>query len=103
MTRQDIYSMLNNIAPTYYHHAPIGTSLPFITFLTDHDNNFGADDKVFKEVTGVTITLYMGANDLSIESQVNNALNEHDIYWVSSTDYDNLQEVYTTIYEMEVI
>ena len=103
MTRQDIYSILNNIAPTYYHHAPIGTSLPFITFLTDHDNNFGADDKVFKEVTGVTITLYMGANDLSIESQVNNALNEQDIYWVSSTDYDNLQEVYTIIYEMEVI
>ena len=103
MTRQDIYTMLNNIAPTYYHHAPIGTSLPFITFLTDHDNNFGADDKVYKQVTGATITLYMGADDLSLEDQVNSALDEHDIYWVSSTDYDSLQEVYTTIYEMEVI
>ena len=54
-------------------------------------------------MTGVTITLYMGADDFTIENQVNNALDENDIYWVSSTDYDSLQEVYTTIYEMEVI
>ena len=103
MTRQDLYTLLNDIAPTYYHHAPIGMSLPFITFLTDHDNNFGADDKVYKQVMGATITLYMGADDLSLEDQVNEALDEQDIYWVSSTDYDSLQEVYTTIYEMEVI
>lgn len=103
MTRQDLYTLLNDIAPTYYHHAPIGTSLPFITLLTDHDNNFGADDKVYKQVTGATITLHMGADDFTIEDQVNEALDEQDIYWVSSTDYDSSQKVYTTIYEMEVI
>lgn len=103
MTKQDIYELLNDIIPTYYHHAPIGTRLPFATYITDHDDNFGADDKVYQQVTGVTITLYLGAEDLSVENAVNSALDDANVYWVSSTDYDDQQEVYTIIYEMEVI
>lgn len=103
MTKQEIYNILNGIVPTFYHHAPIGTSLPFMTYQTDHDNNFGADDKVYKEVTGITATLYLGADDFGIEDSLNSALNDENVYWVSSTDYDDQQEVYTIIYEMEVI
>lgn len=103
MTKQEIYNLLNEIAPTYYHHAPIGTYLPFITYITDHDDNFGADDRVYKTVMGVTITLYLGSDDLWIEDRVNEALDEANVYWVSSTDYDDQQELYTIIYEMEVI
>lgn len=103
MTKQEIYNLLNNVAPTYYHHAPIGTSLPFITYQTDHDGNFGADDKVYQQVTGITVTLYLGADDLDLEDNLNNALDDAHIYWVSSTDYDDQQELYTIIYEMEVI
>ena len=103
MTKQDLYTLLNGIAPTYYHHAPIGTSLPFITFLTDHDNNFGADDKVYREVTGAMVVLYLSANDFAYETALNTALDNANIYWVSSTDYDDSQDVYTIVYEMEVI
>lgn len=103
MTKQEIYELLNGVAPAYYHYAPIGTALPFITYVTDHNNNFGADDKVYKEVTGLTVTLYMGADDLSLEADLATALNDADIYWTSSTDYDDDQKLYTTIYEMEVI
>lgn len=103
MTKQEIYNLLNNVAPTYYSHAPLGTYLPFITYITDHDNNFGADNMVYKQVTGVTITLYMSENDLNLEDMINNALDDAGIYWTSSSDYDESQKLYTTIYETEVI
>lgn len=103
MTILEIYNMLNDIVPSFYSHAPINTPVPFATFLTDHENNFSADNKVYKEVTGITITLYMGENDLYLEDSLNTALNDADLYWVSSTDYDDNQKVYTTIYETEVI
>lgn len=103
MTKQEIYNLLNEVAPTFYNTAPIGTAVPFITYRTDHDNNFGADNRVYKEITGVTVTLYMGAEDLSIEESLSNALNDEDIFWVSSTDYDDDQKLFTTVYEMEVI
>ncbi len=103
MTRQDIYNLINTVVPAWYQHAPIGTALPFATYLTDHNNNFGADDKVYQKVTGVTITLYMGEDDLALEDSLNDALDAADIYWTSSTDYDDDQKLYTTIYEMEVI
>lgn len=103
MTKQDIYNMLNGVAPTHYSQAPIGTPLPFITFITDHENNFGADNKVYKEVTGITATLYMSAEDLGTEDTLNAVLEDANIYWISSTDYDEDQKVFTTVYEMEVI
>lgn len=103
MTRQDIYNMLNEVAPTYYSQAPIGTLLPFITYITDHANNFGADNKVYKEVTGITATLYMSAEDFATEEALNAVLEDADIFWISSTDFDEDQKVYTTVYEMEVI
>lgn len=103
MTNREIRSLLNSIAPTYYSHAPIGTALPFITYLANHENNFGADNKVYQIITDVTITAYMTAEDLDIEDSINAALDDAGIYWTSSTDYDREQKLYTTIYEMEVI
>lgn len=103
MTKQEIYNLLQNVAPTYYSQAPIGTLLPFITYTTNHDNNFGADNKVYQEITGVNVTLYMRAQDLNLEDDLNAALTEADIFWTSSSDYDDGQKVFTTIYEMEVI
>lgn len=103
MTKQEIFNILNPIAPAYYVQAPIGTLLPFITYETDHENNFGADDKVYQEVTGVTVTLYMRAEDLSIETELNEALKEAELFWTSSSGYDDDQKVFTTVYEMEVI
>lgn len=103
MTKQDIFNILNEVAPTFYNQAPIGTGLPFITYKTDHDNNFGADNRVYKEITGVTVTLYMGAGDLSTEERLNAAFNDEEIFWVSSSDYDEDQKLFTTVYEMEVI
>lgn len=103
MTRVDIYNLINAVIPTHYIKAPIGTALPFATLQTDHDNNFGADDKVYREVTGAKVVLYLSANDFAYETALNTALDNANIYWVSSTDYDDSQDVYTIVYEMEVI
>ena len=103
MTKQQIFEILNEVAPTFYSQAPIGTALPFITYITDHGNNFGADDKVYKQVTGITATLYMSADDLGTEDALNATLDDADMFWISSTAYDEDQKLYTITYEMEVI
>lgn len=103
MTKQEIYSLLSQAAPTYYSHAPIGTKLPFITYTTDHSNNFGADDRVYKPVTGVRAVLYMAASDTVTEQALNELLDDDHIYWTSEEDYNDDNELYTIIYEMEVI
>lgn len=103
MTKQGLYELLNEIAPTHYSHAPIGQTLPFITYTVSHTDNFGADDKVFVQVMSVTVTLYMGADDLQLEEELNDALREAYIYWTSDSDYDETNKLFTTIYDMEVI
>ena len=103
MTLQDIYNILSSVAPAHYHHAPKGTKLPFITYTSSHDNNFSADDKVYQLVTSITVVLYLGVNDLPVEDSLNRALDDADLYWVSSPDYDNDQKLFTITYEMEVI
>lgn len=103
MTNDEIAEMLNRIADTHYSHAPIGTAIPFITYITEFSNNFGADDKVYQKVKSVTITAYMGSLDLHIDTEIQQALDNMNIYWTSSTDYDSDQKLYTTTYEMEVI
>ena len=45
----------------------------------------------------------MGSLDLHIDTEIQQALDNMNIYWTSSTDYDSDQKLYTTTYEMEVI
>lgn len=103
MTKKEVYDMLSQAAPTFYSHAPIGTQLPFMTYTADHSGNFGADDKVYKQVTGIRAVLYIAADDTETENNLNVLLDDEHIYWTSEEDYNEDNEVYTIIYEMEVI
>lgn len=101
MTQKELVDILKSTGmPVHYMAAPIGESVPFITYSIDRPN-FGADDKVYQKVMDITITLYVLALQLDNQSILEEALQDH--YWTSSTAFDDRENLYIITYEMEEI
>lgn len=101
MTKKQLAALLDEIAPTYYYQAPIGTKCPFITYQTSSDNNFGADNRVYQRVMSVTIMAYALTTQMSIFSEIEEALD--DIYWQSSDSINESERLIIRTYNIEVI
>ena len=101
MTRAELVTLLNNIAPVHYENAPVGTKCPFITYSVDYGNNFGADNKVYQRIMDVTLNAYVLTSQLSTLQSIEDALD--DIYWRASDSYDDSEKLITRTYTMELI
>ena len=101
MTKKQLVALLDEIAPTYYYQAPIGTKCPFITYQTSNDNNFGADNRVYQRVMSVIIMAYALTTQMSIFSEIEEALD--DIYWQSSDSINESERLIIRTYNIEVI
>lgn len=74
--------------------------LPFICYLTEGSNNFGADGIVYYSAMKVSVELYTKRKDESIEAMVENAL--ASFYWEKSEEYIDDEDCHLTTYELEV-
>ena len=101
MTKADLVSLLDTVAPTYYEKADIGTKCPFITYSVDYGNNFGADNKVYQRIMSVTINAYVLTSQLETLAKLEEALD--DIYWSASDSYNDSEKLLIRTYTMEVI
>lgn len=101
MTRADLVSLLDTVAPIYFEKAPLGTKCPFITYSVDYGNNFGADNKVYQKIMTVTLNAYVLTSQLETLAEIEEALD--DIYWSASDSYDDSEKLITRTYTMEVI
>jgi len=54
---------------------------PFIVYFEEDSQNFGADNKVWKKVIDYRIEVYTDNKDLDLEQQIENLLDEHNIYY----------------------
>ncbi len=101
MTQKELVDILKSTGvPVHFMAAPIGESVPFITYSIDYPN-FGADDKVYQKIMDITITLYVLASELSVQQVLEEALS--DYYWSSSTAFDDRENLFIITYEMEEI
>lgn len=101
MTKQQFKEQLETTGiRVYYQYAPIGTSVPFITFVWNTDN-FAADNKVYQRIVSATVTHYH--SEPSNGEELKTVFDENDLFWNCESDYDPDERLYTDIYTMEVI
>ena len=92
--------------PFAYHHFAEGEAVnpPFICYLLPGSNNFSADGKVYFKINEVRIELYTDLKDLAVEQQVEDVLDEHEIFYNKSETWIESERLYEVLYtfEMEV-
>lgn len=104
MTIADVKKVLSVPGVTvHYDHAPVGIKVPYVTYTCHADSNFFADDKVYKKISSMRAVLYSTKKDEKLETLIESALDEAEIPWNMTDEFENEQKVFMTIYEAEVI
>ena len=104
---EELLQMLGEMQiPFAYHHFAEGDAVepPFICYLFPGSNNFSADGKVYHKINEIHIELYTDLKDLAVEQQVENALDEHEIFYNKSEVWIQSEKLYEVLYtfKMEV-
>ena len=86
--------------PFAYHHFAEGDAVepPFICYLLPGSNNFSADGKVYHKINEVHIELYTDLKDLAVEQQVEDVLDEHEIFYNKSEVWIESEKLYEVLY-----
>lgn len=108
MTLAELYTALTGIngfsKKVVYRAWPVGEApaLPFICYLVEGSDNFGADDHVYKDILRVRIELYSENKDTTSEGAIEALLNSLYIYWEKDETYIDDERCYMIIYTIEV-
>lgn len=104
MNQVQVITLLNTLSiPSFYDHAPVNTSLPFIAIHSEQPDNFSADNLVFCEKWNFRIDLYSVDKDLTLEAKIKKLLNDNDIFWVKTEQYLDDQSCWEVEFEFEVL
>ena len=98
---EELLLMLNERQiPFAYHHFAEGEAVepPFICYLLPGSNNFSADGKVYYKINEVHIELYTDLKDLAVEQQVEDVLDEHEIFYNKSEVWIESEKLYEVLY-----
>ena len=108
MTLTDLYTALTSITgftkKVTYRQWPVGETppLPFICYMVDESNNFGADNIVYKAINRISIELYSKNKDTVSEGLIEAKLDSLSIYWEKDEVYLDDEQCYEIIYTIEV-
>ena len=76
--------------------------LPYICYFATGSDNFAADNIVYHSSTLVRIELYEDLKDLTLEGEIEDALNGAGLYWVREETYIDDERCHLIIYEVEI-
>ena len=106
MTLADIKTMLEGITglgadKVSYRMFPIGKvpSLPYCVFYSTGNDNFAADNKVYKPYIDVNIELYSQNKDSTMESGIESAMDTKGLIWRKIESYIDSEKMYCILYE----
>ena len=105
MTVEQLAAMLQGTGiPFAYDHFAEGESPepPFICYLLPGSDNFAADGKVYFKINEVRIELYMDKKDVSVERQVESALDGRGIFYNKSEFWISEERLYEVMYSFDV-
>ena len=105
MTIEQIAAMLQETGiPFAYDHFAEGESPepPFICYLLPGSDNFAADGKVYFKINEVRIELYTDKKDVSVEKQVESALDDRGIFYNKSEVWISEERLYEVLYSFDV-
>ena len=105
MTIEQLAAMLQRTGiPFAYDHFAEGESPepPFICYLLPGSDNFAADGRVYFRINEVRIELYTDKKDVSVEKQVEDALDERGVFYNKSEVWISEERLYEVLYSFEV-
>ena len=90
--------------PAAYDHFAEGESPepPFICYLMPGSDNFGADGGVYFKVTEVHLELYTDRKDPDVESQIEDVLDAHGIFYEKTEVWIDSEKLYEVLYSFEM-
>lgn len=101
MTLTELASLLSTLnIPVAYSHFKTAQTPPFIAYIDTGSDNFGADNKVYAEITNVDIELYTTTVNRNLENQIKQLLSDNDLYYNYSRTYIETEKIYKITYEV---
>lgn len=90
--------------PFRYHHFETDEAVnpPFICWMSPGSDNFSADGKVYHRADELDIELYTDERDFELEKKIEGILDENGIFWNKTELYIKSENMFETLYEMEV-
>lgn len=71
---------------------------PFVCYLFFGSNNFAADGHVYYKINEVHVELYTDCKDLSVERTLEDALDQHGIFYEKSEVWIESEKLYEVLY-----
>ena len=106
MTYQEIFEMLQSseLPVTYYQWNEDDDipSLPYLVFYFPTSDNFGADNRVYKNIENLNVELYTKNKDFATEKQVETLLEENGFFWEKQESFIESENMYEVLYQMQV-
>ena len=105
MTIEQLAAMLQGTGiPFAYDHFAEGESPepPFICYLLPGSDNFAADGRVYFKINEVNIELYTDKKDVTVEKQVEDALDDRGIFYNKSEVWISEERLYEVLYSFDV-
>ena len=105
MTYTELKSVLESTGmPVTYRTWPVGQAprLPYICYLADYSDNFGADNIAYFPIMHTRIELYTQNKDVDAEAKVEMALTSALLFWQKSETYIDSENCYQITYETGV-
>ena len=105
MSYEEINEMMQETGlPFAYHHFAEGEAPkpPFLLFLTEGEDTFGADNIMYHSFKRLNIELYTDEKSPETEKAVEEVLTSHGIYYSKSEIWIESERLYEILYEMEV-
>ena len=88
--------------PVAYNHFKKPPQTPYIVYLFTDSNNFSADNRAYAKINRYQIELYTNKKDNAAEQNVENILDNAEIFYDKSEIYIESEGLFQTLYEIEV-
>lgn len=106
MTDKEVADMIKETdLPTAYYQYPMKMvpPLPYTVYYYPNTDNFGADDKVYTQISALNIELYTKDKSPAVEAKLETVLASHNLFWNKTEAYIDSEHMYEVLYEMEII
>ena len=101
MDEATLFNLLKTTGlPVAYRHFVSPPSPPYIVYLFAYSSNFGADNKVHKEIPNYQVELYTTIKDPASEALIENIFDANDIYWKKMETYIESEGLFQVLYEI---
>ena len=101
MDEATLFALLKTIGlPVAYHHFTSPPEPPYIVYLFAYSSNFGADNKVHKEIPNYQVELYTTKKDPASEKLIEDLFDENDIYWEKTETFIESEGLFQVLYEI---